>query len=265
MAVKLVVSDIDGTLVGKDEVLSSAIDELDDLLRRYRIKFTLASGRTAPMMAEFTKRLHITLPTVVCNGSGAYRQGQFIWNDFLNSMEMKPAIDFADSLDLAIIISNGDCEAAYRRNAYIQRHIDKFGKWNNIYHPSEAEFSAAKIQKLLIIDPLYPGRIDSVIEKLDVATGSFSIVRYDARGIEIMSSGSSKGSAIRRLAGYLGVDLRDVLAIGNEINDIDMLKNAGIGAAVANSADELKQCADYVCVNEDIYGVIEAVRRFCLP
>ena len=265
MAVKLVVSDIDGTLVGEDEVLSPAIDELAELLRRYGIKFTLASGRTAPMMEEFTKRLHIMLPTIVCNGSGAYGQGRFIWNDFLDPLEMKPAIDYADSLDLAIIISNGDCEAAYRRNAYIQRHMDKFGKWNKVYHPSAAEFPAAKIQKLLIIDPLYPGRIDSVIEKLDVSTGTFNIVRYDARGIEIMPNGSSKGNAIRRLAGYLGIDLQDVLAIGNDINDIEMLETAGIGVAVANSVEGLKQCADYVCKNEDIYGVIEAVRRFCLP
>lgn|GEM_PF-59540 len=264
MGIKLVVSDVDGTLIDCDDNLSPAIDELAEILQENDIKFTLASGRTPPMMNEFTRRLHITLPIIVCNGSAAYHQGEYIWKDFLNPMEMLAAISFADSLDMAIIISDGDKEVAYRHNAYIQRQIDLFGKWSEVYHPSLEEYPSIRIQKLLIIDPNHPGRIDSVIRKLDVTQGTFNIVRYDSRGIEIMPNGGSKGNAIRRLAKYLGVDMQDILAVGNEINDVDMLEAAGIGVAVANAAEGLKEHANYICQHNDIHGVIEAVKKFCI-
>lgn len=264
MGIKLVISDIDGTLIDKDEIMSPGIDELAGLIREHNIKLTLASGRTPPMMSEFTQRLNITLPTIVCNGSAAYNNGSYIWNDFLDPIDMKPAIHFADSLGMAIILCDGEKEMAYRHNAYIQKQIDLFGRYREIFRPTEAEFPFVKIQKLLIIDPQHPGRVDSVIEQFDFKHGNFNIVRYDARGIEVMPDKSSKGSAIRRLSKYLGVDLKDVLAIGNEINDVDMLQTAGIGAAVANAAAGLKEQADYVCRQDTVYGVIEAIKKFCL-
>lgn len=264
MAIKLVVCDIDGTLMERDEILSPAMEELDELLRVNRIPFVLASGRTPPMMAEFTNRLHLTLPAIVCNGSGAYHDGRYLWNEFLDPMELLPVIEYADSLDMAIIICDGNQDMSYRHNDYILEQVKMLGRWGKIYHPGAKEYPEAKIQKLLIIDPLHPGRIDSVIEKLDNSKACFHIIRYDARGMEIMPKGSSKGTALRKLAGYLGIDLKDVLAIGNDINDVDMMEAAGIGAAVADSAEGLKEAADYVCGQKHIYGVIEAVKKFCI-
>ena len=79
-----------------------------------------------------------------------------------------------------------------------------------------------------------------------------------------MPEGCSKGSGIRRLADYLGIHPGEILAVGDNINDLDMFEAAGWSAAVGNAAEELKKRADYVCRGETVQGVIEAVRHFIL-
>ena len=58
--------------------------------------------------------------------------------------------------------------------------------------------------------------------------------------------------------------MEDILAIGDNENDIAMLQIAGVGAAVANATDRAKAVADYICHDANTAGVIEVIRLFCL-
>lgn len=265
MGIRLIVSDIDGTLIGKDQVILNGFEDLAELIQKHHLQFTLASGRTPSMMAEFIERLHIDLPTIVCNGSAGYYEGKYIWDDVLNPEKIRKVIEFADSMGMAVIISDGYYEKAYRLNPYIQQQIETFGKWDKIYCPEgDSEWAEVKIQKLLIIDPENPGRIDTVIDKVDMEQDAVNIVRYDDRGIEIMPVNSSKGNGLKRLAKFLGIELEDILAVGDNLNDIDMLEAAGTGVAVHNAAEELKSHANYICQDDTVLGVIEAIKKFCI-
>lgn len=80
--------------------------------------------------------------------------------------------------------------------------------------------------------------------------------------LEIIPGGQSKGTAMLQLMEELQVSKAEVLAIGNEMNDLDMLQLAGVGVAVANSNEKLKPFADYVSENGFGDGVVEAIRKF---
>ena len=60
----------------------------------------------------------------------------------------------------------------------------------------------------------------------------------------------------------LGVDIADVIAVGDSDNDSTMIEKAGLGLAVANSCDALKELADYICEESRSYGVLEVIRRY---
>jgi hydroxymethylpyrimidine pyrophosphatase-like HAD family hydrolase len=91
-----------------------------------------------------------------------------------------------------------------------------------------------------------------------------SVFKSAPEFIEMISPSVSKGEAVAWLVGQLGVDLRQVLAIGDGENDVEMLQLAGIGVAVANAMPATKAAADVCVAANDESGVAEALRRFVL-
>ncbi len=82
--------------------------------------------------------------------------------------------------------------------------------------------------------------------------------------VEINDIKANKGDALKKLAEYLGFGIENVLAFGDGLNDISMIKNAGIGVAMNNAVKELKDVADYITLNDcDNSGVAEGIYKFC--
>lgn len=82
--------------------------------------------------------------------------------------------------------------------------------------------------------------------------------------LEILPKGASKGRSVRKLLADMNIDPQNVMAIGDGENDIDMIKLAGLGVAVGNADERLKEVADEVVGTNDEYGVAEALERFVL-
>lgn len=288
MKISLIISDIDGTLLpagcdaygrsrdGKD--VSAAVRELGALIRTHELPFTLASGRPIGMIAPLASVLSVRLPVIAANGAeaallsdgngnrGVTAPVRFLWSETLCTAALRPAIELADRLGMAVIWTDGTTEKVYRKNAYTLSHELSNRTWAEEKRPvSEAEWENWKLQKLLIIDPETPGRVDEVIRAVGEAPESNAeVVRYDDRGVEIMPAGCTKGSGIKRLARELSVPLSEILVFGDNKNDIQMFREAGFGAAVGNAVPALKEEADYICRNEAVTGVVEAIRKFVI-
>jgi len=82
--------------------------------------------------------------------------------------------------------------------------------------------------------------------------------------IEIMSPGTSKGAALKYICSRLGVDLKDVMAVGDNLNDIEMIEEAGYSVAMGNSAVKLAELADSVTLSCDEDGLAIAIERIIL-
>lgn len=93
--------------------------------------------------------------------------------------------------------------------------------------------------------------------------GKISMVFSSSRYLEHATAGISKGSAIRFLCAHLHIPLADTIAAGDEENDLDMLRAAGIGVAMANAVPSLLEEADYITQRDcDHSGVAEIIERF---
>ena len=68
---------------------------------------------------------------------------------------------------------------------------------------------------------------------------------------------------MKELAGLLGVSMDEIMACGDFSNDLEMIRVAGVGVAVNNANDELKEAADYVAKGSFAYGVMEAIETYC--
>jgi len=91
--------------------------------------------------------------------------------------------------------------------------------------------------------------------------GFFSLIQHPDY-LEVVPKGCSKSDGIRRVIESAGIRREDVLAVGDSANDLDMLRYAGIGAAMGNASDEVKAAADWVTGTLAQHGAAQALLRF---
>lgn len=264
---KLIISDIDGTIFDRKDSITLGLKRLKIMLSEYQIPFTLASGRCYADMRRLIEYLDIKLPVIVNNGTGIMTENQIYADAQIDPEDIREAVEYADTCGMMISLYGAEKEKVYRYNAYVQSYIDRFDKKYEYCIADEREMNEKqwrdmRIQKLLIIDPQKPGRIENVIEKIRESAKNLSVVRYDDRSIDVMPKFCSKARGVAKLAEILGISLEDIMAIGDHENDIEMLKSVGIGVAVRNATKNLKEAAGYLCEEEAASGVVEAVEKF---
>jgi HAD superfamily hydrolase (TIGR01484 family) len=143
------------------------------------------------------------------------------------------------------------------------------------YHEPEPESIGAlqnildemPIHKLMAVKPGEPRRIKALQWQLDKQMdGKLTLIQIHniPDTLEILPANSGKAVALKVLLKQLGISAEETLAIGDGENDIEMIKLVGVGVAVGNATQSLKDVANHVVASNDDDGVAEAVERFVL-
>ncbi|KAK8505303.1 hypothetical protein V6N12_067272 [Hibiscus sabdariffa] len=141
---------------------------------------------------------------------------------------------------------------------------------HTVYHEPKAEImpsvehmvAAADIQKLIFFDTA-EGIATSLRPYWSKATGDHAnVVQAVPDMLEIVPFGTSKGSGVKLLLDHLGVSSKEIMAIGDGENDIEMLELASLGVALRNGSEKTKAVADVIGVSNDEDGVADAIYRY---
>jgi hydroxymethylpyrimidine pyrophosphatase-like HAD family hydrolase len=125
------------------------------------------------------------------------------------------------------------------------------------------EWARVQTEKVLIFDPAQDGGIEEIEALCAREAATLAPVRYGRRSIEVTEASVNKATGLTALLRYLGISPAETLVVADDQNDLEILRLAGVGAAVANATGAAKAAADYVCAGENFAGVREAVERFC--
>ena len=118
-----------------------------------------------------------------------------------------------------------------------------------------------KILKIIAIDDYDMDKLKKVKEDLDQIE-DIEITSSWFNNVEIMHKGVNKGEALKALINYLGIDKDEVIAFGDNYNDLPMLELAGIGVVMGNANDEVKEKGDYITAKNTEDGVAKAIYKF---
>ena len=141
---------------------------------------------------------------------------------------------------------------SFFRTQWDLKIVDNYDKIEDI--PGEL------IMKILAFDSDL-GKIDLVGQEL--AQSPNLAVSSSSRGnLEITHSDAQKGIALSTIAKQLGIDLKDVMALGDNLNDVSMLERVGYSVAMDNAAPEVKTVAKYVTDSNENSGVGKAIKKF---
>ncbi len=267
---KLLVVDIDGTLLNKNGAISA---EDRDALARARdlgIRVSLSSGRVTQACLRIISQLSLNGYHMFFDGAlvSNPEKGEEIYVRPISRELVRQIIEFAHlneiNLDLFSIthyfVEQETWASDIRRQFFgMQLTIVDFNRlWQKerIIKGGLTVLSAEERAKADSFQLHFKSSLNFTWTK----TPAYPEVDF----INVVAAEVSKGKALEALASFLGIPLTEVMAIGDGANDITLLSSAGLAIAMENAPDELKAVADYVTLDVDHSGMAVAINKFLL-
>lgn len=264
MSIKMIVSDLDGTLFNSEcegyEVSRELISQIEEFKRKGNI-FTIATGRPIETSIEVAKTVGINAPYITYNGAKiADIKGEKIYSKQFLLKEVLPFLREVDKFGASIIFYvNG--------KVYCFKHTERITAYEKkelirCEEVDESIFNTdIRVNKVLVIGDIEQYR--KVWNNLETyMKNKFRYVISEDDYFEIVQSDISKGEALKILKEHLNIENLEVIAVGNHMNDKELIEVADIGFAVNNAVDGLKEIADYVTKEEYENGVIEILKKY---
>jgi Cof subfamily protein (haloacid dehalogenase superfamily) len=257
--IRLVASDLDGTLLRPDETVSERTRAALVAAREAGITVVLVSGRPPRSLGPIAERIGVGGIAICANGA-------LVWD--LDRGTMVDSTPLA--ADLATRLVHGLRKAIPGARFAVELE-DGFGRepgWSDSLQPVRPEALEADalelitgpVTKLLVRQPDLP--FEELAERARHAVGEDAVVTWAGlRLVEISAAGVTKASALEWLCRRLGIDAAEVVAVGDMANDLAMLAWAGTGVAVANAAPEVLEAADEVTAANTDDGVALLLER----
>jgi Cof subfamily protein (haloacid dehalogenase superfamily) len=258
--------DIDGTLLNSNHKISSRTKEaIIKLSKKKDIRIILVSARMPKGIVFLQKELEIKEPIICYSGSLVLdKDYNIISNQYIKFNQVNDIIQEAKKYEVHVSL--------YKDNSWIIEKLDKWAQieanitgikpeiidFHKISHSSEDVNGLNKI--LLIGDE---SKINKIHKTVKIKfTKDLNIYPSKPTYLEIMNKDVSKTLAIKQLLDLYKIDKSQVIAIGDNFNDIDMLKFAEVGIAMGNAPSEVKEISKDVTLSNDEDGIVEAINKY---
>jgi Cof subfamily protein (haloacid dehalogenase superfamily) len=271
--IRLIAIDIDGTLLDSKVEISAA--NLNALRRAHEggVEIVLVTGRRHKFALPVAQSLGFDLWLISSNGAVTRStRGELFHQDLLPAVTARKlcrhmqeyrnhTVLTFDREGMGAIV----CENHEQLYSVIQRWMQKNAPYIEYISPIEKALTGDPIQVMFCGPIELMRRAQEHLLACDFGA-EFTLLRtqYNARNLcilDILNAGCSKGHALERWAGYRGVDRSEVMAIGDNYNDIEMLTFAGHPVIMGNASDDLKQNGWTVTLHNDESGVAAAIKQ----
>lgn len=282
---KLIISDMDGTLLNKKgEITKENLNTIESLTKKGNILFSIVTGRQSKTVRRLLKEYGLNLNIIGLNGAEIRNsKNEVNFEAFIDADTSKRIIDFLEEKQFLYKCYNADeiiMNSPNRLKKILQEFvIKKYGKISEegdllrylkkISQDSKIikdikkyfEENKFKVSKIEILD----SNINDLKKlKQSLICSSVNVTSSYKYNIEIVNSTVNKGEAVRILSDKMGINREDIAAFGDNYNDIPMLRYAGVSIAMANSVEEVKKIADFITLSNEEDGVAYGIRKYIL-
>lgn len=258
---RLVVSDIDGTLLAPGEVLSSRTIDLIHLFQEKGGIFTIATGRMEKAVLPLVQRIGLNHPVILYNGSLIMNpQGEeVIFEAKLEADIAARSLALSNAFDLGMLLYLEGVAYTKEMTSYIERHNQKEHVTCKVVDSFSPLLEAGLTKILFMGDAKLVDQLEQTHRQQQGV--KFNVIRSEVNYLEVLPENASKGNALEWLASHLSIPLSETVAIGDERNDLSMIRQAQVGVAVNNAVKELKMEADLIVDGSYSTGVAEVLEK----
>lgn len=255
----LLCTDLDDTLLTTDKKISAKNSEAIEYFKSEGGLFTFATGRVPAGAKLMLKYVHPNAPMVSFNGAAIYdfNDDKLLWSRSLGADAVK-AVEYIDNMfDFAgIEVCTADKIYFCKTNKVVEEHkiLEQLPDNYMDYHDIEEKWKKV----LFMVEAEQIQLIRSAIADSPFAD-KYTFVQSSPWYYELLPKNASKGEGLMHLAELLEVDKSRTVAVGDNENDLMLVKMAGTGVAVANAIDEIKEAADYITVDNNSHAIAAVI------
>ncbi|SFM12950.1 Cof-type HAD-IIB family hydrolase [Halanaerobium salsuginis] len=268
--IRLIISDIDGTILDEHNLIDNKLKENVGCLKRKNIPFVLASARSPRGIFPIAKELEINDSPIACYNGAFILEGTIdnyatIISHEINKTEINLIVDLLKSQFPTVSIN------LYSKTNW---YVESYDKWAKIEASITKDTPVEKnlklllntllpFHKLLLIDEAQVvKKLLTHLNNLNLPNSAFYLSKDNY--LEVTAKNVSKEKALLELADYYNVPLENIMAIGDNYNDIPMLSLAGLGVVMDNAPLEVKKAADIKTSDNTKNGVSNAIIKYVL-
>ena len=269
--IKLLVLDIDGTIAGHSNTLSYAVKEVIAAVQARGIKVAIATGRMYCSALRFHQEIKSTMPLVAYQGA---------WIQDPNTQEIHRHLSVSKEIALELLeyFEQPDLRSLLSVHFYIndQLYVREITKETESYQ-QRCGVNAIPVGDLRQLLDHEPTKILALCDDASLIQQLLTNLRHRYKPTELYMTTSvatfleaanthvNKGNAVRYLAEeMLGLESHNVMTIGDNFNDVEMLSYAGISVAMGDAPDQVQAIADWVAPSVELDGAAIAMEKFLL-
>lgn len=267
--IKMICLDIDGTLLNSQHKISQKTNDIIRIAANEKqIPVILVSARMPKGILFLQKELNINEP-IICYSDALVidAKANILSSSGIATSDVVRAYSFAKELNVHMSLYKDDewyveeLDDWAKQESEITNISPNITNFTDLFNHWECENSGPN--KILCMGK--PNDIKLLDEKIkSVHSNDLNVYPSKPTYLEIMPNNVSKTSAIEILLRKFNIQKSEIIAVGDNYNDIDMIEFAGIGVAMGNAPDKVKQYADYVTLSNDNDGVAEAIKKFVI-
>lgn len=260
--IKLIVSDMDGSLLtSKGELPPNFFDVLEKLHKK-GIRFVVASGRSYFTLYENFAPKSDSIDYIADNGTCVVENGEITYKNVLCKSYVDKIIKACDDIEGLHIILCGSKGAYIKKDTGIfLEEINRYYKYRTIV--DDLTEVSDEILKIGIYDVI--GAQENSYKILsEKFSDSLAVVVSGSNWTDVMNKDANKGVALARIQQRHNISKDETMAFGDYYNDVEMLMNAKYSFVMSNSVSDMKRFGNFVAENNDKYGVIKSIEEYVL-
>lgn len=276
MRYRVIALDLDGTLLTAQKTI---LPESLAVLRQAEqegVKVILVTGRHHVAIRPFYQALNLTTPAICCNGTYLYDypRSQVLSGNGLSRDKALRLIDLIAQQQIEGLMYVDEAMLYLANSTKIDAHVARTRQWASALPPEQRPVfnqvdsfideahAVNAIWKFALIDSDQPKLQQFTRQVSDELDLNCEWSWHDQ--VDIIAGGNSKGARLAEWVASQGLDMENVIAFGDNQNDISMLERVGLGVAMGNAIDEVKSRADLVIETNEQPSIAQAITRYVL-
>ncbi|ASK62692.1 phosphoglycolate phosphatase [Virgibacillus phasianinus] len=240
--IKLIALDMDGTLLTSDERISERTHNAIKQAMDRDVQVVLSTGRWLGSCYPYAEALGLTSFLVTSNGGEIWTMAkELVERHKIDSALMEKMWNLGKEFGMGCwMIATDVVWRGERPNNFTEHEWLKIG-----------------------FDSHIPSNLEKFMQELSHFDG-LELTNSQPHNLEVNPKGVHKGSALQKICGKLDLKMDEIMTVGDSLNDMKMIQQAGLGIAMGNAQEAIKKAADFTTDTNDRDGVAKAIEHFVL-